>query len=233
MAKKREVQNLDNNIMAQFIQSLENNEELKTRVSTAQDYITKLEMPPLIEQQIEDIALSLVTLDEQFLSKLQLTRLLLEDRTTTTDSFFKQFEDIMANCIKITSDSRSKIDPYSKSDLTYSSRVNQYKKWLLNILGVFLGYVPSANLQNTTGLKEYLLHINHIYEALTASRVTLRQAPQVQAETLAELPRNTSVQVFGKRINTHWVKVLYNTEQAVLEGYIQLVYLKLNQEFKA
>lgn len=234
MAKKREIQAASLSRVQQFIQSLnthfDDNHVVKAQIASAQDYITQLDVIPSIAQQKADIALIFKALNDQPLSKLQFNRLLQQDAQIDAEVRFEKFKTIVETHVQITTDSRGLIDPYYKSEHDYSSRITHYKKWLLNVLCIYLGYLPDAVYTNEALLTEYLAFINRIYEGTTTSRVTLRQAPQIQAEALTDLPRNTVLQVFGKVIHQHWVKVIYTTDSTVLQGYVQLVYLKIPHE---
>lgn len=233
MAKKRKTQAASLSQVQQFIQFLKANSDqnhaLNGLMISVQNYITQLDPLPNIAEQAADITLSLKVLDQQPLSKLQLTRLIQQDAKADL-TLFEQLKIVIETHIQITADTRKLLDPYCKSEQDYSSRIAHYKKWLLNTLCIYLGYVAHDLQVDQLTLIAFLSFINRIYEGTTTSRVTLRQTAHIQAHALVELPRNTMVQIFGKIINQHWVKVIYTAEQGTIEGYVQLVYLKIAHE---
>ena len=236
MAKKRQTQSTSLGQTQRLIQSLQQAHVLKPWLELIRAYTEKRNMPSL-NQQLLDIQLNVDGLKEYPLARIQLLRLIEKKSQQDINAFYTAFEAIWADYLDLSPTSRQIIDPYTKSERDYSSSVNQYKKWLLQVIFVLvyleataqsLAIAPQTILEQTDEvILEVLAFFNHIYYATTTSRVTLRDQPNIQAQAILDLPRQQMLQVIGQPINTHWLKVQLPHENETIVGHLQAVYIKV------
>ena len=218
-----------------LIQSLQQPNDLSTWLDLIRGYTEKRVMPSL-NQQLLDIKLNLNGLNEYPLAKLQLLRLIENKPDQEVEQFYQALQHILADHIDLTAASRQIIDPYTKSERDYSSSVNQYKKWLLQVIFILLWLCVEPQTSSTAARDildqpdditlEILGFFNHIYQATTTSRVTLRDQPNIQGQAILDLARHQILQVIGKPVNTHWLKVQLQHEDEIIVGHLQAVYVK-------
>lgn len=227
LAKKIEKGSFAQRDSQKFILALKKNLALAPLLQQAQEFIAKLSPSPSLANQILDIQCNLTHLKEQPLTAVQLNRLV-QSEVSNQDilGYFEQFKTILANHVEISIASRQILDPSCKSELDFSSAINHYKKGLLTVLFLLIGFNHSKFAYTDEFIFDYLSFLNHIYSAMTISRIKLRLDPNINSDILVEIPRNTLVDVHGYPINMHWVKVTVMIENHKLDGYLQHNYLK-------
>ena len=211
----------------QFILTLKENHALMPFIEDAQNFVAQLPVNLTREVQFLDIKANLAVLKERPLTAVQLNRLIQSAVIyENIQDYFDQFKLILSSNLQVSAQSRYILDPYCKSDLDFSSEIQQYKKGLFTILFLLFGFYREDLNNQDEFIYTYLSFIHHIYSASTISRTKLRSHADIQSTTLAEIPRNTHVNIHGKPVNTHWVRVTVDIANQHFEGYIQQLYLK-------
>lgn len=227
LAKKIEKCSLTQRNSQKFILALKQNSALTPILQQTQEFIAKLSPAPSLAEQILDVQFNLQQLKAQPLTAVQLNRLIQSEAfQQDIQSYFEQFKTILSNNVQVSEASRQILDPRCKSEFDFSSAIQHYKKGLLSILFLLLGFNRDKFTYTDEFITDYLSFLHHIYTASTISRIKLRVDPHINSDILVEIPRNTPVNVYGYPIHIHWLKIKVQLEHQTFEGYVQQSYLK-------
>ena len=141
------------------------------------------------------------------------------------DQAFEIFHDNIGDQITLTDNSRQWIDPNCKSSRDFSSKIAAYKQWLEKIIILVLCFNPEKDTLDESTLNDFLALLNGIVSASTISRVRLRHQPKIDSISFVEIPRNTTIKIFGTSTDQHWVKVRVLLDDTESESYLQLAYI--------
>ena len=100
-----------------------------------------------------------------------------------------------------------------------------YKQWLEKIMFLVLCINPEKDALDESTLNDFLALLNSIVSASTISRVRLRHQPKIDSISFVEIPRNTTIKIFGTSTDQHWVKVRVLLDDTESESYLQLAYI--------
>ena len=100
-----------------------------------------------------------------------------------------------------------------------------YKQWLEKIMFLVLCFNPEKDALDESTLNDFLALLNSIVSASTISRVRLRHQPKIDSISFVEIPRNTTIKIFGTSTDQHWVKVRVLLDDTESESYLQLAYI--------
>ena len=84
---------------------------------------------------------------------------------------------------------------------------------------------PEKDALDESTLNDFLALLNSIVSASTISRVRLRHQPKIDSISFVEIPRNTTIKIFGTSTDQHWVKVRVLLDDTESESYLQLAYI--------
>lgn len=228
MAKKPK-QPIKNATSSAFVQHLKQHAPLTPYIELVKKFAISVNKKLTTDDCLTDLNANLDLIRTRAFLGLQLERLA-ESQIAYTDiaKSFQQVEHILNEDIVVSAHSRQLLDPHCKSERDYSSAINHYKKWLLQLLFLLTMFESTEKFKYSNAvLEEFLLFIHDVFCGETISKVTLRQAAKIDATTVTELLRGTAIQVHSHFTNAHWSYVTVTSLQQ--SGYVPSAYIKIYQ----
>lgn len=211
-----------------FIDTLKNHPFLVERVFTVQKKLNDFKYLSLYDQ-IADIQANLDLLQDRPLMAVQTHRLGKMTANAVEVDFAelqKKFQSLWEDEIQVSSPSRLKIDPKSQTEHIFSSEILRYKQYVLDILFMYLCFQDKSLATIPQQIEKYVQYLNQVCEGFTISKVTIREQPYVDSQTLIELPKHTALEFYAEKVNQHWYKVIFNLDANAISGYVVGAYIK-------
>lgn len=209
-----------------FIQFLKQNSELSPYLEQVQKFSHNVEKKLSLDACVADLQLNLHHLKTRAFLGLQTQRLVAtytsKDELQTS---WEKFQHILGQDIVVSDSARQRLDPHCKSELDYSSVINHYKKWILQLLFLLIFFHQSENfLYPDDFIEKYLMFIHDIEAAHSSSQVKMRSAAKIDADIVFELPRHSILYVHHHLSSSHWAYV--TAPECQCSGYIPVAYIK-------
>ena len=223
LAKKLEHQMQENEVNT-VIHSLEKLIELKPCIEKLKQFIHHTNAIPSIHLQVNDILENIEKIQTQPFILLQLQRLAETEKLSSDPiKHQQQFKEILADYdLQVSTASKLSIDPHFKMD-RYNSAIAKYQQWLLDLLFLLYCFNFNKSALTTYFVESYVIFMHDIYQAHVTTKISLRDQASINGIVLAEIPRNTMVNVYGNTVNDYWLKVSVDLDGIETEGYVQAI----------
>ena len=183
---------------------------------------------------IHDLQVNLILLKDRPLLALQ-TQRLAQHIILNDDDFNRSkqtFAQLWQSEMQLSQHSCLDLDPKYSAAQQFSSEIARFKVFFLDILYLYLCFQTPTLLTEPLQIEKYVQYLHQIQDGFTISKVTVRQQPDIESQSLIELPKHTALEFYAAKINEHWYKIIFNLDTQAISGYVVGAYIKSSETLK-